>query len=216
MANSERGVATRFKPGDDPRRDKFGEGNAAAMTHGLSTRMVDPMKRIAEPFRIYIPQDATLDMLEENLAPLIDAATLVHDTLSAAPNVGTLRAQGKYSQMITKMSTTLIQIQGGQLAPEHAGAATKEQVDALKRQFAHTLSGDLTKIKYAYHYIELQGDVLDEDYAVFSWVEQGLLAVLVSSRNTIEKWARLLLWEERKQGHTNRMIEAYAKTAQKR
>lgn len=226
-----------FQKGYDPRRydgsrAKLGmtpmvAGNTVALKHGLGGSVAHPLEQLPEEYRVILVADTDLVRLEGELEAVIALALAVHTALTLVESVETLEAQGKFTQILTKMGETLLRMQSRTVPPTRAGDLTMlseleetqrwRQVGALKEQYARTLSGDLSKLKCAYTYFQTKDTLIDEKQGrVYPWISVGLTTLLSGCRTTMERWSALLLWEEAQRGKQNQVMEAYAKATSRR
>lgn len=195
-----------FQPGDDPRRHtltaeesaptQFQPGGAPTLAHGLRVHSRQALRVIPKEFHVVVEPDAGLERLETYLTPLIDLTASVHRSLVELATFKNLRAQTKYSQLGKRAIKMRLQLQGHSLSAYDAGDASSEQVQAAQRDAARLLSGDLTKINHAVHWMDsLLSDVVDERDHVLPWIE-SLSGVIASATNHLETLAQIVLWLE--------------------
>lgn len=103
-------------------------------------------------------------------------------------------------------------VRGDKIVPGHYGRLTTDHVTILKRKFAGTLSDLMTQLFFSFEetanwdlsYVP----VGKKKELVAPWVK-STLDLLISQRMIMEKWLRLMAWENERYGEPDEVEVAY-------
>lgn len=212
-----------FQKGYDPRRRDINEvrrdinevrhaltpeeRGTAHVTNGL---LVKNLSHIPAEFQVRVPSTATLPQLLDGINLLRMKTADHHTRLADTLNPLNLQAAGKYEQLIAHLADLYMQMEGGGLSPGKYKDLDPDIAAQMKRDFARAVSEGLTKLAHASKYADEMG-IFDVRGIVFPWASDGMAAVIAGCSKIMEKWARLIAWEQKGQQRSeNAYLEARA------
>jgi hypothetical protein len=167
------------------------------------------------PQRLHItvsPDRDGIDLLEE-LGVAINFAREMLAAIGSSDNVNSMKACGRYTDLITTMIKTSTEIQGGGITPGKFGVQSAEQVRDLQVTLASILSINLTKLNsgldYARRHADDGGGIFSDNGEVKSWASDGFCNLLGGVRKTIYLRAQLDAWQHRNAKKAMPILTAY-------
>lgn len=221
-----------FAPGNRVGR-LFAPGNLLQASHGLRA----PAENLPAKFQVRFTARATLPDLAVGLGLLRDKAAYLQsliggdaglpnlwddqgDLLTPEPDPDdlpppqNLKALNRYTQVVSKCSGLLMEIESEELTPGRYRNLSPERLAQEKEVLAASIRRVLTHIAYAAYYADTKG-MFNAKGIVEPWAADDFPGTIASAAGAFREFAKILRCEQAREGKRgNSYLEARARTTQ--